>query len=433
MTVVRKLAALKLRVIRSIIIYNIRLNILTGNIAARQPIINLLRRSNRRVMFDDPSYGENLTLQLLQGHDTRIFNTTRLQKHQFRALHTWLQEHTTLAAGRRTSSQQKLMIFLWICGTGGSHRGASEHFHRSTSIIAGIFHEVLQVMVVLHKYWVKMPQDGDPTPDRIQQNNKLWPYFADAVGAIDGTHIPICIKGRDRPQSLSHVPWRNRKGWLSQNVLAAVDFDMNFCFIHAGWEGSAHDSKVLKDAVRGHGFKAPPGKYWLADAGYNGWDDLCLTPYSRVRYHLKEWAGSNCKPQTAKELFNLRHAGARNVVERVFGVFKARFKIFTTVHDGYSIRTQKQLVYALTGLHNFINAYGADPEIEWEENLKNPGRSRELDNGGTDEGVVSLLESQKLVKRREDISSEMWKAYLEYLVVINGRGGGDDVVDRAEN
>jgi hypothetical protein len=41
-------------------------------------------------------------------------------------------------------------------------------------------------------------------------------------------------------------------------------------------------------------------------------------------------------------------------------MFKARFKIFTTVYNGYSIRTQKQLIYALTRLHNFINAYGAD-------------------------------------------------------------------------
>ena len=31
---------------------------------------------------------------------------------------------------------------------------------------------------------------------------------------------------------------------------AACDFDMKFTFIHAGWEGSAHDACVLSDALR---------------------------------------------------------------------------------------------------------------------------------------------------------------------------------------
>ena len=33
------------------------------------------------------------------------------------------------------------------------------------------------------------------------------------------------------------------------------------------------------------------------------------------------------RPQNAEELFNLRHASARNVIERIFGVLKWRFRI----------------------------------------------------------------------------------------------------------
>lgn len=81
--------------------------------------------------------------------------------------------------------------------------------------------------------------------------------------------------------------YRDRKGQLSTNVLAACTFDLRFCYLLVGWEGSATDSRIFKDA-REHGFAIPPGKFYLADAGFPSCDTL-LVPYRGVRYHLKEW------------------------------------------------------------------------------------------------------------------------------------------------
>ena len=51
-----------------------------------------------------------------------------------------------------------------------------------------------------------------------------------------------------------------RKHYPTQNVLAAVDFDLRFTYVLAGWEGSAHDSFVLQDALsRPSGLKIPEG------------------------------------------------------------------------------------------------------------------------------------------------------------------------------
>jgi DDE superfamily endonuclease len=163
---------------------------------------------------------------------------------------------------------------------------------------------------------------------------------------LDGTHIPIHMLLKDQPQ------YQNRKGTLSQNVLAVCNFDMCFVYVLAGWEGSAHDGKVLQDAQGSQGFDTPKGKYWLGDAGY-GCTEHVLTPYRGVRYHLKKQKLAGQTPENAKELFNLQHASLRNVIEQIFGILKRKFKILGTTAE-YSIDTQIHLVISLVGLYNFI-------------------------------------------------------------------------------
>ena len=71
------------------------------------------------------------------------------------------------------------------------------------------------------------------------------------------------------------------------DIFAVSTFDLQFSYVLAGWEGSAHDALVLKDAVSYHGLRLPPGKYLLADAGYSNTEHT-LVPFRGTRYHLKE-------------------------------------------------------------------------------------------------------------------------------------------------
>ena len=60
--------------------------------------------------------------------------------------------------------------------------------------------------------------------------------------------------------------YRNRKGFTSQNVMSMVNFEMKFTYIVAGWEGSAHDARVLSVATNTPSFRflhAPPGMLHL--------------------------------------------------------------------------------------------------------------------------------------------------------------------------
>ena len=50
--------------------------------------------------------------------------------------------------------------------------------------------------------------------------------------------MPPAIQGR----------FRGRKDGTMQNVLAAISFNLKFTYVLAGWEGNAHDSRVLNDA-----------------------------------------------------------------------------------------------------------------------------------------------------------------------------------------
>jgi hypothetical protein len=74
------------------------------------------------------------------------------------------------------------------------------------------------------------------------------------VGAIDGTHVSANV-----PVEIQ-VKFQGRKEGTTQNVLAAITFDLKFIYVLVGWEGSAHDSRVLGDALlRPSGLKIPEG------------------------------------------------------------------------------------------------------------------------------------------------------------------------------
>lgn len=44
--------------------------------------------------------------------------------------------------------------------------------------------------------------------------------------------------------------YRNRKGNISTNVLRVCNANLKFVYVLPGWEGSAADSRVLRDALR---------------------------------------------------------------------------------------------------------------------------------------------------------------------------------------
>jgi hypothetical protein len=250
-----------------------------------------------------------------------------------------------LKDGRLLCAGEKLFILIEAL-KGSSTRTCAERWQHSTSTISNAIHGVMQALLLCQATLFIQPRLSDPIHERLQ--DPKYAPFVGCIGALDGTHIPAFI-ATDK-----QAPYRNRKGYISQNVLAVCNLDMTFSYILAGWEGSAHDGKVYNDAL-GKGLPLLDGKYYLGDAGY-GLSHWCLTPYRAVRYHLKEWSRRDLRPQNKEELYNLRHSSLRNVIERIFGVLKKRFPILV-VMPSYSFTDQIKLVKCSMLIHNFIRCH----------------------------------------------------------------------------
>lgn len=74
------------------------------------------------------------------------------------------------------------------------------------------------------------------------------------LSVLDGTYIKVKVPKIDMPK------YRIRKEEVTTNVLWVCDRDMRFIYVLPGWEGSAADRRVLRDAVnRLDGLRVPVG------------------------------------------------------------------------------------------------------------------------------------------------------------------------------
>ncbi|KAL0386300.1 UNVERIFIED_CONTAM: hypothetical protein Sradi_3024300 [Sesamum radiatum] len=196
---------------------------------------------------------------------------------------------------------------------------------RSARTVSQHFHRVLIAVLRLHSLLL-----AKPVPVSVDSSCARWKWFKGCLRALDG----VC------------------------------DTEMCFIYVLAGWEGSAADARVLRDAIsRPNGLKIPRGNYYFVEYSYSNGEEF-LSPYRGVRYHLKEvWDSGQNAPQNHEEFFNMKHASARNVIERMFGLLKARWAILRSPAF-YSIKIQNRIIMACCLLHNYIRQEMADDPIE---------------------------------------------------------------------
>ncbi|XP_028086314.1 uncharacterized protein LOC114287237 [Camellia sinensis] len=229
----------------------------------------------------------------------------------------------------------------------------------------------------------------------------------DCAGAIDGTLVDAWV-----PASRQNT-FRSRKSTVSQNVLAACDFDMLFTFINSGWEGTAHDNAILVDSITRADLQFPHlpyGKYYLVDAGFTNMPRF-LAPFHSQRYHLQEFHDRHYSGP--KELFNHQHSSLRNVRERTFDVLKKRFPILRSMPNYKSTR-QGPLVIACCVLHNWIRLH-ADMDLFFMEADNEMATEVEADRFVGDEPNYVDMSQHGLTYQsnfRDAIATAMWQNHV---------------------
>jgi hypothetical protein len=108
-------------------------------------------------------------------------------------------------------------------------------------------------------------------------------------------------------------------------------------------------------------------------------------------------------------LFNLHHASARNVIKRIFGVLKRRFRILLLAPE-YSLQIQARIPAALCAIHNFIRLH--DPaENETLADNDDTENDTQVDHDHEASAAVAA-EIDTPSTKRDHIAQAMWDNYL---------------------
>ncbi|KAL0298613.1 UNVERIFIED_CONTAM: hypothetical protein Sradi_6521100 [Sesamum radiatum] len=190
-------------------------------------------------------------------HTGRFYDNIRMTKPCFYALVDALTSRGLLPHGQtsRVSSIEEVALFMQTVGMHKRQRDSMERFQHSLETINRRFHRVLSACAI--------------APELITR-----PNFTD-------THSRV----------VSNIDFYPTLRTPSTERFAICDFDMNFTYVYAGWEGSAADARVLNHAVsQDPKFPFPPigmaYRRYLERSGFPQEDHWTLSVEQRLMWMI---------------------------------------------------------------------------------------------------------------------------------------------------
>ncbi|KAL5580413.1 hypothetical protein UlMin_012855 [Ulmus minor] len=256
-------------------------------------MVRKLRRRSRIPKHVSSFSGHEKMCELVTGHEGLLLEHIRMNRDCFHRLCTLFTVQNRLQETHTLTVQEQLMLFLTMVAHGDSNRRTSYEWKHLGETVSRYVDIICSHLVQLSSRFI-VPPDFNTVSPVIANNRRFYPYFQGCVGAIDGMHIPCAV-----------------------------------------------DAEVAA------------AKYYLVDAGYKNKAGF-LAPFRGENYHLhdRRWEDGDRR----KEMFNYRHASLRNVIEKIFGVWKNRFRILREI-PRYPLEKQRDLVIACAVLHNFIKLF----------------------------------------------------------------------------
>ncbi|KAF7342628.1 putative nuclease HARBI1-like protein [Mycena sanguinolenta] len=322
--------------------------------------------------------GQDWLDEIINGHPDRCLDQLGMYPAAFLLLCSEFQRNGGLGDSRHITAEEQTAIFVYWMVHGSSQRDLMERFQRSGDTISKYTNRVLDIATGnFYNKYIQNP--ADTTPPKIAGSTSYFPFFRYCRGAVNGVHFDSFALAADV------VRYRDRHGNVSQNVLAACDFDMRFVYVMPGYEGTAADGRLL-DTARRNGFALPEHRYYLADAGFPNCD-LLMTPFLGVRYHLNEWDRSGHGTQS-----------------------------FGTPEYDYDV--QAKIVAASAALHNFLRIHDRlnSFEVEMDDEEDYDADDHPFLTGAVipDQRVLAITaaETARANERRRRIAQSMWDNYI---------------------
>ncbi|KAE8211037.1 hypothetical protein CF327_g5180 [Tilletia walkeri] len=208
--------------------------------------------------------------QLMDLNDDDFRRSFRATKDEFQRILGLIKDDNifhTAKHRRQSPVLHQLLLVIWRLahsGTGATLFHIAERFGVSEGTVVKWTDRVLCALIGIEKQFVWWPARGE----RQQLRTFLRDHhgLAGCVGFIDGTHINLA----NAPARRDAADFFNRHHRHSLNILAVVDFNLRFRFLHLGFPGSAHDQRVFNASALAQSpdthFDA--NEFILGDSGY---------------------------------------------------------------------------------------------------------------------------------------------------------------------
>lgn len=247
----------------------------------------------------------------------------------------------------------KLLLTLRFVATGDFYitMGDFTGIHKTTA--GRIIKNGITALCNLFPQYIQLPQTEEDQQE-AQRDFFNVSHFPRIIGAVDCTHVKIQSPGGDNAEV-----FRNRKGYFSLNCQVVCSAKLRIIDLVTRWPGSANDSHIFENSMIKMRFQNGEmgNGILLGDRGY-ALQRYLLTPLD--------------DPQTqAEQLYNEAQIRSRNVIERLFGVWKRRFPILSR-GIRCKIEFAQMIIVACAVLHNIAvqqneEHFDDDVNMEFEE------------------------------------------------------------------